>query len=144
MTSADQLIAEARSLLGVPWVHQGRSVAGLDCIGFVMLACKNSGLDMLAALGCQDRTDYGREPTVAGLQALQNGAVQIQEPEPGCLMFIRFHRAKFPQHFGILTREGTLIHAHSTAGRVVEHRYGEPWIRTTHSIWQIPGVQYPA
>jgi len=45
----------ARRLLGVPWVHQGRSVHGVDCIGLVVLVEIAKGREV------PDRADYPQE-----------------------------------------------------------------------------------
>ena len=52
--SADRLVAQARSYLGVPWRHQGRTRAGIDCAGLVVLVARDLGLTDY------DSTAYGR------------------------------------------------------------------------------------
>jgi cell wall-associated NlpC family hydrolase len=39
------IIAAARSWLGVPWRHQGRTRQGVDCAGLVVLVGRGLGLD---------------------------------------------------------------------------------------------------
>lgn len=36
----------ARAYLGVPWVRQGRSKAGLDCVGIPVMAYRDAGADI--------------------------------------------------------------------------------------------------
>lgn len=52
--SAQAFILAARALLDVPWVHQGRSERGVDCIGLVVLAARAAGIEAPLA------ADYGR------------------------------------------------------------------------------------
>lgn len=53
--SADAFLAAARGYLGAPWVHQGRSAGGMDCVGLVVLAMRDVGID-----NAPMRADYGR------------------------------------------------------------------------------------
>ena len=41
--SAEVVIREARTLIGVPWRHQGRKPWALDCAGLVILSFANAG-----------------------------------------------------------------------------------------------------
>lgn len=43
--SAEAFLSAARGFLGLPWVHQGRSERGVDCVGLVILAARAAGLD---------------------------------------------------------------------------------------------------
>lgn len=43
--SAEAFVAAARGFLGVPWMHQGRTERGVDCIGLVVLSARAVGLD---------------------------------------------------------------------------------------------------
>ncbi len=52
--SAEAFVATARGFLGVPWVHQGRSEKGLDCVGLIVLSMRAIGIDAPLA------ADYGR------------------------------------------------------------------------------------
>ncbi len=136
------LIAEAQRLVGVPFVHQGRSVHGVDCIGAIKLAAINAGLDPEAATGLKDTRDYGLVVTSEMLDKMSRVCTRVREVEPGLLVLFRFPEEKHPQHFGILTNNRTIVHADVKQGRVVEHGYRGLWLRWTHSLWRIPGVSY--
>jgi len=43
--SAQAFIKAARGFLGAPWVHQGRTEKGMDCVGLVVLAARAVGMD---------------------------------------------------------------------------------------------------
>lgn len=38
-------VEAARGFLGVPWVHQGRTERGMDCVGLVVLAMRRCGVN---------------------------------------------------------------------------------------------------
>jgi len=143
MITAQQLIDEARKLVGTPWVHRGRTARGVDCIGMVDLAARNGGHNILQQCGIRGERNYGRKPDPALLAIVERYCQRIDRPIPACLLFFQFRGDRAPRHFGIYTERGTVIHAESKArGQVVEHGYRAHWVRWTHSIWLLPGVEY--
>lgn len=142
--SKDSLIAEARRLVGVPFVHQGRSIHGVDCIGLPALAALNLGLDPEKATGLKDTRDYGRQPSSDLLDKVSRSCIRVSKLEPGLLILFKFPGERDPHHFAILTDKNAIIHADAKRGRVVEHGYRAQWLRWTHSLWRIPGVIYDA
>lgn len=52
--SAQAFVAAAREFIGVPWVHQGRTERGMDCVGLVVLSARAVGID------APMKADYGR------------------------------------------------------------------------------------
>jgi len=52
--TAEAFLAAARGYLGVPWVHQGRTERGMDCVGLIVLSMRAAGLDPPMT------ADYGR------------------------------------------------------------------------------------
>lgn len=140
--TSQQLIDEVRRLVGIPFIHQGRSVHGVDCIGAIALGAKNAGLDPEQATGLTDTRDYARTTTSEMLEKMSQVCIRVKRAEPGVLVLFRFPLEKHPQHFAILTKEGSIIHADVKQGRVVEHGYRGQWLKWTHSLWRIPGVTY--
>lgn len=139
MTTASAVIAAARSYLGVPWVHQGRSRQGLDCAGLAVRVARDLQLSDFDVFG------YGRLPDGASLQrALEEARCTPYRLEPGALVLMRFRRE--PQHLAIvgdyLHGGLSLIHGLSTAAAVVEHRLDDAWRKRIVSAWAIPGVSY--
>ena len=127
MTPAD-FIAAARSYVGVPFHHQGRTRHGVDCIGLVVCAARDAGLALV------DRTDYPRDPN--GLLPLEL-ARQFQEVDPalaGDILLMRFRGE--PQHVAILAGE-TLIHGYASIGRVVEHGLDAKWRRRIVAAYRL-------
>lgn len=120
------LVDAARSYLGVPFRHRGRTSAGLDCAGLLVVAYRDLGIEL------PDIRIYGREPHKNGLvRAVEDGFGQPlgRAPEPGDVLLMRFERE--PHHLGIVgdyIHGGlSLIHAYGAAGRVVEHRLDAAW-----------------
>ena len=57
------VLAEARAMVGVPWRHMGRSTAGVDCIGLILLAAFRAGVAL------PEPAPYAREPQDHALRA---------------------------------------------------------------------------
>jgi cell wall-associated NlpC family hydrolase len=147
MFTRQQIQDEARKMLGTRFKHQGRSPrAGLDCIGLV--AC------IARALGAQpdDFLEYGRtpKPTVL-LDRASRGMMPIEAEEARggdvLLFWLRKRRdVPIPQHFGVMTDAGTIIHAqrHSKSnrgsGRVVEQPLDDYWRRRICGAYRLRGV----
>jgi cell wall-associated NlpC family hydrolase len=116
----ESFVTAARTLLGVPFVHQGRSHHGVDCVGLVVLAANSCGIDTSA-----DITNYSRAPHGVLIPLLEAALVTVEgEPRLGDLLVFRFKHE--PMHIGIWTGS-TLIHTFATIGRVVEHGLDERW-----------------
>lgn len=128
----------ARAYLGVPFVHQGRTPRGLDCIGLVTLALQDAGLTQYA-LHAENRVDYGRDPNAGLLEQrlevifgapVARGPVDLAELQPGDVVAIRF--AGPIRHVALIGAGPgypTLIHTDSSLGRVTEHRIDPKWQR---------------
>lgn len=146
--------AEFHSWVGVPWVHQGRTRFGIDCAGLIVMALGNLGL---IPKKFEDPVAYGREPQAQlaliverWCEQIPLGMVEPSAPE-GTLILLRWSRDQEPSHLAYCTGRN-LIHAYSRhagrtrddptrqTGRVIEHRYGEPWLRQTTGVYKIPGV----
>jgi cell wall-associated NlpC family hydrolase len=125
-------IAAARSYLGVPFKHRGRSARGIDCVGLVAVA--------LAAVGRQiaDEKAYGRDPVRDGLRdrLIAHLGSPVTDYQPGDVLLLRWHMAgpvHLFNHVAIATDCPygglNMIHALAQNKAVVEHRIGEPWPR---------------
>jgi NlpC/P60 family putative phage cell wall peptidase len=143
VTRAD-IVAEARTWLGVPWRHQGwRRETGCDCVGLV----RGVG----HALGLIDAFDenpanarfigYAREPNPALMRAaldLHLVAIARRSAGPGDVLWLRFGNE--PRHLAILTPDNQIIHALESVGKVVEHRLDARWAQRCIAAWRFPGV----
>ena len=141
-TAAD-VVCAARSLLGVPWVHQGRTMAGVDCLGTAALVGAAVGIVV------SEVPAYGRVPDGEQLLA---GMRRYLTPEPRGTAPRAGHMAVFriglqPHHVGVIAdyRHGglSLIHGNSKSGEVAEHRLTPAWLAAIVELYRVPGVTYP-
>lgn len=133
----NKLVAAARSYLGVPFRHRGRTRNGMDCIGLLWRAYADCGVTL------KDRKVYGREPYRDGLrEELQS---QLGDPlefdalwKPGDVVLIEFHGV--PHHvafFGDYLHGGlSLIHSYGDVGYVTEHRLDDAWTQRILAVFR--------
>lgn len=138
MIVASDLIREARTWLGVPFRHQGRGRAGVDCAGFLVELMRAAGE---LPSDYAEPANYSRHPQRELFEIVRRYCTQAttRAPFPGALILIRWLPQSCPSHVGLCTGE-TMIHCYQRAGGVVEHGYRGPWVRLTHSLWRMPGV----
>lgn len=109
----DSIQKQAKALVGVPWLHRGRSLQGLDCAGVVYL------VGTLLGLLPQEFEHLPRYPVDVDSDILFKALVTLlkrnphaQRPLPGDVLL--FRTGKHPGHCGILV-EGTsglsVVHA---------------------------------
>jgi cell wall-associated NlpC family hydrolase len=135
MTTRQQIIDEARTWLNVRWVHQGRSRAGIDCIGIVIKVAHALGIFAF------DTFDYSRQPDPNRLRELLGEHMEkiaIDEARIGDILLMRFERE--PQHVAIVSDIG-MIHAYAQARRVVEHRLDSLWKSRVVGAYRYKGLE---
>lgn len=112
-----ELIAAARSWLGVRWRHLGRARTGVDCIGLVLLAARDCGVML------PDPAPYEREPQGPRLvHGILQHAARVRVPRDGDVLLFRMGlygghvglASTHPQHGG-----PAVIHAFARHGGVV-------------------------
>lgn len=138
MIAALQVVQSAREWVGVPYHHQGRVPAGLDCVGLLIVVARELGI----LPPHFDYTRYGRRPNGQLDAALDQHLVPLATPEPGCIVAIAWHRRL--HHVGIVGRTeqyDTLIHSLDPHG-VIEHRLDEKYQRRVVRCFGFAGVQY--
>lgn len=146
MTSRTAVVAEARRWLGVPFQHQGRTRAGVDCGGLVGAVAVQLGIaapDWWAREFDPLHAGYGRQPAHGTLQAIcQRWMAPVAQPQPGDVLLMRFEAE--PQHLAIAAdyRHGGLsvVHALASIGRVAEHRLSPTWQARIVAAYGLPGV----
>jgi cell wall-associated NlpC family hydrolase len=84
---------------------------------------------------------YGRLVDGKLLASVEKHCLRLEEPEPACLILLRFPGSRVPTHMALMTENGNMIHANSDHGKVVEHGYRHPWTVMKHSLWRLPGVE---
>lgn len=140
----DLVVYAARSWIGAPWAHQGRSRGGVDCAGLVICVARSLGL-VPAAFDVQG---YARLPDgrtlIEQCDAHMNPVAQ-NEMQPGDVVVARFDSAA--QHFGIAApyRHGglSIIHAAARYGAVIETRLlfgASPLAMKFAAAYALPGV----
>lgn len=135
------ILAEARELIGTPWVDEGRlKGVACDCIGVPVLVGRARGF-VTGEIG--DRA-YGRLPHGGQLEReMEKHLDRVPDGEmlAGDVLLMKWRRE--PMHLGILgnyrhadfTAPFSLIHAALEFGKVVEHRLDEAWAARIVSAW---------
>ena len=129
----------ARTLINTPYLHQGRTLTGLDCSGVVVVTAMLAGLTD----NIWGETNYSRNSNNSLLQGLE----QYCYPTPiiGTGTIALFKLSKIPYHCGIITnyKEGLgLLHAYENVGKVREHALIPWWKDKIYKIYEFPGVNY--
>lgn len=145
MTSSAQIVEEARSWVGVPTFHHGRTRAGgVDCLGLVMAVGEATGAIARAGIVVPD---YGRLPNpkrlVAGMGAA--GMIKIAAFDDGDVIGISWGLAGRPMHLAIAATyrdRKTIIHADPRAGSVREVSFAGVWAAGFAGCpaWRFPNV----
>jgi hypothetical protein len=140
---AAEVVAVARSLLGVRYQHQARvGSLALDCAGVPVHIAKHFDIPLT------DYTRYGRLPVPAEMRAALDAhlkRVSKAQMQIGDVAWIRFEVE--PQHLAIVgdyVHGGlSLIHATNGSGlnRVVEHRIDAAWMNRIVAVWRYHGVE---
>ena len=115
------IVEAARKWVGVPFLHQGRTRAGVDCVGLLIVVALDLGLPV------EDVKTYGKvpHPRIMGAELeRQMDRIAVGQLSPGDVVWMAWR--KVPHHLAIYTGDG-LIHAFQNAGRVIEHPIDEIW-----------------
>ena len=107
-TLLEQVIDEAYSYLGTPYVYGGSSHSGTDCSGFTMSVFAKFGIYL--SHGAQSQYGAGRH-------------VSVSERKAGDLVFFTGYGTSSIQHVGIYLGGGQFIHASTSSGVIVSNIY---------------------
>lgn len=116
----EQIVTEARSLLGVPFLHQGRNPQlGLDCVGLCVEIARRVDYPEII-----DLEAYKRTPSASDLLELLRAnldEIDLSEVGIGDVYLMKMGGAK-PRHVAIKTSEKEMVHALSSLSikRVIE------------------------
>lgn len=116
-----RFVEAARAMVGVQFQFEGRSDLGVDCAGIVAQAAINGGLERQ-----RDHRNYSRELKDREFLALWAGRMDIVQGSiarpslalPGDVVLM-IHRRDL-RHAAILSDRGSIIHASTIRGCVVE------------------------
>lgn len=149
MTTPHEVIACAREFLGVRFSHQGRSVAGVDCLGLLLLTAQTLGLTFDGeGVEALDVPHYGTRPDALLLKQKLDTCLQpIGNADVREADIVLLKIDGMPQHLALLTDypmagELGMIHAYAPAREVVEHRYDVHWRRETYRAYRLPQLMY--
>jgi cell wall-associated NlpC family hydrolase len=131
-----QIVATALTYLDTPFVHQGRSKSGIDCIGLAVCVAHDLGLTEF------DETNYERDPDSGRLVELLNEHMDrkpllLAEPSDLLLMSLSAGR---PKHVAIMVDYDMLIHTYYAAGRVVLNTFSNQWLIRVRGCYSFRGV----
>lgn len=121
----DEIIAEARSWIGVKWKHQGRTRSGVDCLGLIVVTAQK--------LGISDADERVYSPRPDGKSLVKRFAEEMDEislKEIRAADVILFADSIYPCHVAFVSeKHGQLyiIHSHATRRQVLEERYAYEW-----------------
>jgi cell wall-associated NlpC family hydrolase len=136
VTTRAQVCAKARAFVGVPYRHQGRTPAGLDCIGLVVLVARE--------LGLADYTPPPYRPTpdpavLIGEVDRELERIPITRAREGDVLVMKWSTE--PQHFALLVDGLRIVHSYMQARRVVEHRLDEQWYGRICRAYRFRGIE---
>jgi len=142
MATRQEIVGAARSMVGVPWKHQGRNpTAGVDCVGLVVLTGQLSGVTVYDTANYQRHAknyDFVTHFVDAGCVAKP-----IKDRRLGDVLI--FNDKTFPAHVGIMADGalGTphLVHAYALRREVVEEELTSEWAAKLVHCFGFPNVE---
>ncbi len=122
--SGDDVVQYARTWLGVPWVHQGRSRQGVDCAGVLIKTTEHFYLPG------EDMHGYGRAPGPEFRRRIKQFTLPVNPMVPIHGAIGIFHDTVMPCHTGVFavcseTGRVTVIHSDAGKRRCVEEGYDD-------------------
>jgi len=136
----DEVIAAARAWLGTPY-HDQASLRGVgcDCLGLARGVWRD-----LVGAEPQAIPPYSRDWGETGVrEVLAEGArammieIPVEQISPGALVLFRMAPRAIAKHVGILTADGSFIHAYDRLG-VIEEAMTTAWSRRIAFAFRFP------
>lgn len=137
------LVLAARRYYGVRFRHRGRRPDKLDCVGLVLVAYRDCGVEL------QDFCLYGREPDItrwrAAMESNLGAPVAAGPLRTGDVLrmgdVVAMRTLRHPHHLAIVGDhpEGlSLIHASGEHGFVTEHLLDPSYLRRISHVYRRP------
>jgi len=122
LTSPATLSEAALRYVGTPFLHRGRTVRGMDCVGLLILSIRDIGHEGY------EEVPYGTEP--------RNGMLELtlaqylhgpmgRDPKVDDIVLMELRPGMPPSHVGIITEHPNglgIVHAYGEVTRVVHQR----------------------
>lgn len=135
---ANEIVEEAKKLVGVPFKHQGRDTRGIDCVGLPIYIARVLGIKAWNSVA------YPPRPNMALFEKLirETGSRKVPLKERAHGDMLRMLSYRYPVHIGIYFVEPNgkeyVIHAHQPSGAVLKTPLNEKEWRKVHSVWRFP------
>jgi len=134
----DKIVAEARTWVGTPFLHQGRVKGrGVDCVGLVIGVARELGLAEYKEIA------YGRQPdtnVMRGQLEHYLEKIHLSEVKAGDIYWMRF---TYPMHTAIasdIDGDRGIIHSYSQIGKCIEHRLDSVWESRIAACYRYKGL----
>lgn len=142
MTTREQVVAEARAWKDVPFQHQGRSRAGIDCAGLVIKTAHALGLSSFDASGYRKLPAGVGEEKIEDVCRREMRQIDPATAKPGDVALFLIGRR--PRHLAIVGdyQAGglSLIHAYEPVKKVAEVRFDQSWRAVLFEMYALPGI----
>lgn len=133
-----RIVRIARGWIGTPYHHGGRlKGVGVDCAGLPIGVARELGAVVREDLNYSASSD-NLERMLAGV-SLYCRQKPVEALRAGDILV--FRSRTMLNHMAIYSGEGTIIHAYTSAGRVVEHGLSHGWRAAIHSVWRLRGAR---
>jgi len=136
---ANEIVASAHTLIGVRFLHHGRDMRGIDCVGVPIYIAKDVGIKEW------DTIDYGPRPNMNEFERLirATGSKPVRYLDVAHGDMLRMMSAgRFPVHIGIYEKmpngQEYVIHAFAPFKKVVRSPLTPVEWKKVHSVWRFP------
>lgn len=134
-----RIVEIARSWIGTPFYHKGRSKKiGCDCIGLI--------LGVMTELGVEIKKEFSYRKIISSNILVENLSKYLKEKDNISAGDIAvFYMNSYPSHIGIIgdyyNNSLSLIHSYAPLKKVVEHYLDEYWLGKLYKIYHFPEVE---
>ena len=139
----ERIVAEARSWIGTPYVHQASCKgAGTDCLGLLRGVWKvvHGPEPERVPAYTADWSEPGRDEVLLRAAHRWLRPVLAGDEAPGTVLLFRMRSGSVAKHLGIIaatTPGPSFIHAYTGHG-VIESPLSEPWARRVIARFDFP------
>lgn len=143
MHKAQDVVDKARGWINTPYKNQGRTKGvETDCVGILIGIGAELGFDT-----SHEPKDYKVVPRPKELLSrirrfCEFKSFNVEDARPGDILLITWREQPggLPHHTAVRAEwngRPTMIHAHSIAGKCVEHGLTPDWKKRVRSVWRV-------